>query len=63
MPRFAVIGIKEKNSINKIFTQDNCLLFKHSFENLRKKSDQVEDFKRKFTKKFRSFFKEILYER
>ena len=56
MPGFEVIGIEEKNSINKIFTQGGGVLFRHSFENLRKTSYQVEDFERKFTKKFNTKF-------
>lgn len=56
MPGFEVIGIEEKNSINKIFTKGGGVLFRHSFQNLRKNSYQVESFEKKFAKKFKANF-------
>lgn len=52
MPGFEVIGNKEKNSINKIFSKGGGILFRHGFEKLRKNSYLVESFEKFFTKKF-----------
>ena len=52
MPGFEVIGIEERNSINKIFSRGGGVLFRHSFEKLRKNSYLVENFEKYFAKKF-----------
>ena len=36
MPGFEVIGKEEKNSINKIFSRGNEIMFRHGFEKLKK---------------------------
>ena len=51
MPGFEVINHEEEKSVRSIFTNGNGVLFRHGFENLRKKSYKVESFENKFTKK------------
>ena len=54
MPGFEVINYKEKEAVERIFTKGSGVLFRHGFENIRKKSYQVKDFERKFKNKFKS---------
>ena len=54
MPGFEVIGKEEKNSINKIFSRGNGIMFRHGFEKLRNNQFLVDEFEYKFKKKFNS---------
>ncbi len=54
MPGFEVINSKEKNSVIKIFSQGNGVLFRHGFDKLRRKSYQVKNFEKNFLKKFKA---------
>ena len=54
MPGFEVINYKEKEAVERIFTKGSGVLFRHGFENIRKKSYQVKDFEIKFKNKFKS---------
>ncbi len=54
MPGFEVINYKEKKAVERIFTKGSGVLFRHGFENIRKKSYQVKDFEIKFKNKFKS---------
>ena len=54
MPGFETIDKTELNSIKKIFTNGGGVLFRHGFDALRSNSFQVNDFEKKFAKKFKS---------
>ena len=54
MPGFETIDQKELNSIKKIFTKGGGVLFRHGFNGLRSNSYQVDEFEKKFAKKFKS---------
>ena len=51
MPGYELIGKEEQAEINKIFDEGSGVLFRHSFENIRKNSFKVKDFENKFAKK------------
>ena len=53
MPGFEFINSKELDEIKKIF-RNGGVLFRHGFENIRKKSYKVLEFEKKFAKKFSS---------
>ena len=52
MPGFETINNKELDSLKKIFKNGNGVLFRNGFDKLRGKSFQVEEFEKKFAKKF-----------
>lgn len=54
MPGFEVINYKEESCLRNIFKKGNGVLFRHGFQALRKNSYQVENFEKKFAKKFKS---------
>ena len=54
MPGFETINQKELNQIKKIFTVGKGVLFRSGFDKLRGKSFQVNEFEKKFAKKFKS---------
>ena len=54
MPGFEVINFKEENSLRKIFSEGNGVLFRHGFENVRGTSYQVKNFEKNFSKIFKS---------
>lgn len=56
MPGFEVINFEEEKAVRKIFRNGNGVLFRHGFKNLRKNSYQVENFEKKFAKKFKAKF-------
>ncbi len=51
MPGYELIGKEEQAEINKIFDEGSGVLFRHSFENIRKNSYKVKDFENEFAKK------------
>lgn len=53
MPGYELIGIEEKKELNSIF-KNGSILFRHGFEKLRNNSYKVDEFERKFAKKFKS---------
>jgi 8-amino-3,8-dideoxy-alpha-D-manno-octulosonate transaminase len=56
MPGFEVINFEEEKAVRKIFRNGNGVLFRHGFKNLRNNSYQVENFEKKFAKKFKAKF-------
>ena len=54
MPGFETINRKELNQIKKIFKQGGGVLFRNGFDQIRGKSYQVNQFEKKFAKKFKS---------
>ena len=54
MPGYETIDNKEFENIKKIFKYGNGVLFRNGFEKLRGKSFQVEQFEKKFAKKFQT---------
>jgi 8-amino-3,8-dideoxy-alpha-D-manno-octulosonate transaminase len=56
MPGFEVINFEEEKAVRKIFSNGNGVLFRHGFKNLRNNSYQVENFEKKFAKKFKAKF-------
>ena len=56
MPGHEIIGEEEQSEIKKIFTDGNGVLFRHGFENKRKKSYKVYEFEKKFGLYFGSKF-------
>ena len=53
MPGYELIDRRERNLVNKIFDQNNGVLFAHSFENIRKKY-YVREFEKNLIKHFKS---------
>ena len=54
MPGFETIDKQELKHLKKIFQNGGGVLFRHGFEKIRRKSFQVEEFEKKFAKKFNS---------
>tara|TARA_B100001248_G_scaffold262314_2_gene257483 strand:- start:1995 stop:3143 length:1149 start_codon:yes stop_codon:yes gene_type:complete len=54
MPGFETIDRQELKYLKKIFQNGGGVLFRHGFEKIRGRSFQVEEFEKKFAKKFKS---------
>ena len=54
MPGFELINYQERKEVNKIFSAGGGTLFRHSYHHLRNGCFKVEEFEKKFSKKFNS---------
>ena len=54
MPGFELINYQERKEVDKIFLAGGGTLFRHSYHHLRNGCFKVEEFEKKFSKKFNS---------